>query len=74
MNDPTNWDVDPSIKSIEVENPEMAREMAKRWNAYPGLIGALKACRNETDDTHTHAMIDSILGALGEINEDGTLK
>ena len=43
MNDPTNWNIDPSIKSIEVENPAMAREMAKRWNAYPGLIAALRS-------------------------------
>lgn len=42
MNDPTNWNIDPSIRSIEVENPAMAKEMAKRWNAYPGLVSALR--------------------------------
>jgi hypothetical protein len=42
VNDPTNWNIDPSIKSIEVENPEMAKEMARRWNAYPGMVAVLR--------------------------------
>lgn len=66
MNDPTNWNVDPSIKSIEVENPAMAKEMAKRWNAFPGLVYALLRCRDASDDTEIHAMIDDIMGRLEE--------
>lgn len=74
MNDPTNWNIDPSIKSIEVSDPAMAKEMAKRWNAYPGLIRALMECRNASDDTELHAMIDEIMWQLGLINDDGTFK
>ena len=43
MNDPTNWNVDESIKSIEASDPATAKEMARRWNAYPGLIAALRS-------------------------------
>lgn len=67
MNDPSNWNIDPSIKSIEVEDPAMAKEMAKRWNAYPGLIKALWECRNASDNTDVHVMIDDVLGRLGEL-------
>lgn len=43
MNDPTNCNPDPSIKAIEVENPALAKEMSKRWNAYPGLVEIVQA-------------------------------
>lgn len=44
MNDPTNWNVDPSIKIIEGIDSKLGKEMEKRWNAYPGLVGLLRQC------------------------------
>lgn len=74
MNDPTNWDVDFPAPVATYESPELAREAAKRCNAYPGLIRALIECRNATDESETHAMIDRVMGHLGLINEDGSFK
>jgi hypothetical protein len=72
MNDPTSWN--PDFGSFDVGDPKLAKEIEKRWNAYPGLIHALKECHSASDDSHVHAMIDDILGTLGEINEDGTFR
>lgn len=42
MNDPKNWNIDAGIKSIEVTDAAMAKEMERRWNAYPGLISYIR--------------------------------
>lgn len=67
MNDPTNFDTDAFNEGLGTfSDPAMAHEVAKRCNAYPGLIEALWKCRNASDDTDIHVMIDEIFGRLGE--------
>lgn len=74
MNDPTNWNPSPDFGSFDVGDAKLAKEIEKRWNAYPGLLRALIECRNASDDTEIHAMIDEIMGRLGLINDDGTYR
>lgn len=41
MNDPTNWDAE-TPEGIECKDNATAKEIARRWNAYPGLIACLR--------------------------------
>lgn len=44
MNDPTKWNT-PDFGSFDVGDPALAKEIEKRWNAYPGIVALLKtAC------------------------------
>ncbi len=66
MDDPTNWNTDEFNEGLATfKTSAMAREVAKRCNAYHPLIRALRECRDASDDTHIHAMIDEILVPLG---------
>lgn len=42
MDDPTNFNAEMP-EGIECKDNAMAKEMAKRWNAYPGLIACLRS-------------------------------
>lgn len=65
MNDPTNWTPDPNFGSFDVGDAKLAKEIEKRWHAYPALIEALWECRNASDSTDVHVMIDELFGRLG---------
>lgn len=69
-NDPTNWNVDNrSIQSFNCKTFEEAKEVAKRWNAYPGLVFAL---RNLIDaDRNTKAEYEKVDWAVAVLKDLG---
>lgn len=70
MNDPTNWNEDRSILSFNCNSFEEARECAKRWNAYPGLVSLVRNLIDADRDTTSGAEVSAFaIAALKDLGE-----
>ncbi len=68
MDDPTNWNTDAFNEGLGTfKDADMAREVAKRCNAYPGLIACLRSIAKPTlGGKQQQYMAQLALNHLGE--------
>lgn len=70
MNDPKNWNA-VEWGSFDVGSPVFAKEIEKRWNAYPGLVAAMrKIAKPALGGKQQQYMAQAILRKLGEHDGD----